>query len=75
MTEKNDPRLNVKSVTPFLRSIPAIMNLNLISSALIVILLSTYGNIVKMSPSINVLMIIVLYISKINPNLIYVKNY
>lgn len=75
MTEKNDPRLNVKSVTPFLGFIPGIANLNPIYSALIVILLSTYGSIVKMSPSINVLTIIALYISRIKQNLISVKNY
>jgi len=75
MMGKSALKLNVKYVAPFLHSIPVIVNLKLNFSALIVNLLSTYGNIVKMSPSINVLTIIALYILKINLNLIFVKNY
>jgi len=73
MTEKSDPRLNVKSVTPFLRSIPVIeLNLNL--SVHIVVVHFTSGKTVKMSPYINAVTIIALYISRINLNLISVKN-
>lgn len=73
MTEKNVHKLNVKSVAPFLRSIPVIA-LKPTSSVHIVAVPFTYGKNVKMSQSINATTIIALYTLKTNLNLISAKN-